>query len=515
LRIDSSTGGASVNLADGASFTLLSDIRNAQADTVTFGSGITSFGALGTQKVRIAYDPVLDDTSWVNASTLQNGIAIAASRPIAIVDASAAAGGTAAFQAAAGLAGQWGATYENALVRFSYVPRVQTSADGKEIQLTGIDILGTAPNAGGSVAPPASSSGGSPGTTTQPPLGGNTGPNTSAGNTSGPAVPTPVVPVVAPTAGTLAIAPSTGVLVAGDAVLAMSNLWQMDERAVSRRSEALRGDESPSGSTFWADTDGGSLKGDSSDGRAYRQSATSASAGMDWSTDFDRGRRTVGVVYTHTQSRADLQNGNADLRGNSVGLYGTWNAGNGLFADAVARVGRLRDSYTARAALGTTSGRYHTGAASVAVRAGRRFRSERGGYIEPQVQAAYGSVGRSAYSASNRVRIDVDSNHTFLGRAGVLFGKTFFLSTAVAGDVYARVSAVHTIGDRPNVTASLDGGSVPVTLPRRHATTGEAIAGARVAFAGRWSTFAEAGRMSRTDAMAGGWRVSAGFQVSF
>jgi outer membrane autotransporter protein len=515
LRIDSSTGGASVNLADGASFTLLSDIRNAQADTVTFGSGITSLGAQGTQKVRIAYDPVLDDTSWVNASTLQNGIAMAAARPIAIVDASAAAGGTAAFQAVAGLAGQWGATYENALVRFSYVPRVQKSADGKEILLTGIDILGAAPNAGGSIAPPASSGGGSPSPgTTALPSSGSASTGTQTGNASG-ATPTPVVPVVAPAAGTLAIAPSTGVLVAGDTALAMSNLWRIDERAVSRRSETLRMDNAPDGSTFWTDTDGGSWKGDGSDGRAYRQNVTSASAGMDWSTDFDRGRSTVGLLYTHAQSRADLQNGTADLRGNSVGFYGTWNADNGLFADAVTRVGRLSDSYTARAVPGMTSGRYHASAASVAVRTGRRFRSERGGYIEPQVQAAYGSVGRSAYSASNRVRVGVDSDHTFLARAGVLFGKTFFLSPAVAGDVYARVSAVHMVGDRPNVTASLDGGSVPVVLPMRHATTGEAIAGARVAFAGSWSTFAEAGRMSRTDAMAGGWHVSAGFQVSF
>ncbi|MFC5743603.1 autotransporter outer membrane beta-barrel domain-containing protein [Dyella tabacisoli] len=509
LRIDSTTGGASVNLADGASFTLLSDIRGGQADKVTLGSGIGSFVAQGTQKVRIAYDPVLDDTSWVNALTLQSGTTIAAARPIAIVDASAAASGTAAFQAAAGLAGQWSTAYENALVRFSYVPRVQTSADSKQILLTGIDILGAASNTGGSVPPPASSGGGSPSTTTMP-SSGNAGTGTQTGTTGGVTL-TPVVP----SAGTLAIAPSTGVLVAGDATLAMSNLWQIDERAISRRSDALRVDETPGGSTFWADVDGGNLKGDGSNGRTYRQSVTSASAGTEWNADFDYGRRTVGLIYTHMQSRADLQSGAADLRGNSVGLYGTWNAGNGMFVDAVARVGRLSDSYTARDVLGMASGRYHARAASVTVRTGRRFQGERGGYIEPQVQAAYGSIGRSAYSASNRVRVDVDSNRTFLTRAGVLLGKTFSLSPAVAGDVYARVSVVHTVGDRPDMTASLDGGSVPVVLPTRHATTGEAIAGVRMVFAGSWSAFAEAGRVSRTDAMAGGWLASAGFRVSF
>ncbi|WP_266157996.1 autotransporter outer membrane beta-barrel domain-containing protein [Dyella silvatica] len=509
LHIDSSTGGASVNLADGASFTLLSDIRHAQADKVILGSGIGSFATQGIQKVRIAYDPVLDDTSWVNALTLKNGTAIAAAQPIAIVDVSAAARGTAAFQAAAGLAGQWSTAYENALVRFSYVPRVQTSADSKQIWLTGIDILGAASNTGGSAPPPASSGSGSPGATA-PSSNGNTGTDTQTGSLGG-VTPTPIVP----SAGRLAIAPSTGVLVAGDAALAMSNLWQVDEHAISRRSEALRAGDTPGESTCWADVDGGHLKGDGSNGRSYRQNVASASAGTEWSADFDDGRRTVGLIYTHTQSRADLQNGAADLRGNAVGLYGIWNAAHGMFVDAVARVGRLSDSYTARDALGMASGSYHARAASVTVRTGQRFQGERGGYIEPQVQAAYGSIGRSAYSASNRVRVDVHSNSMFLARAGVLFGKTLFLSPALAGDVYARVSVVHMVGDRPDVTASLDGGSVPVVLPTRHATTGEAIAGMRIAIAESWSAFAEAGRVSRTDAMAGGWLASAGFRVSF
>ena len=502
LSVDSSTGGATVNLADGATFTLSSDIRHAQADGVSFGAGVSSFTAQGTQNVRIAYDPVLDDTSWVSAATLHGGTLIAAAQPIAVVDAGAAAGGTATFKRAAGVEGQWGATYENALVQFRYLPRVQVSGDGKQILLTGIDILGDGTNPSGGT-PPASGSGG----TGTPSTGAGTG--TSPGGTA--TVDTPPVPP----AGGAAIAPSTGVLVAGDAALAMGNLWQVDERAVSRRSEASRLDDRVADAAFWADADGGSLRGDGSEGRGYRQSATSTSAGVEWGVPFEGGHGAVGLAYTHAQSRADVQNGTVDLRGDSVGAYGTWTTNAGWFADAVARVGRLHDSYTSRDAFGMASGRYGARAASVSTRVGRRFAIGRGGYVEPQVQAAYGSIGPSSYTSSQRVRFDVAHNRTFQSRAGVLAGQSFGWPAGLTGDVYARVAVTRTVGNRPDVTASLDGGSLPVVLPTRHATTGEAAVGARIAMGGAWSAFAEAGRTSRTDVVAGGWRAAAGFRWNF
>jgi len=496
LSVDSSTGGATVNLTDGATFTLLSDIRNAQADRVNFGAGMTTFNATGTQKVRIAYDPVLDDASWVNAAALQNGTTIAAAQPIVIVDASAAAGGKAAFQATAGVAGQWSATYENALARFTYVPRVQVSGDGKQLLLTGIDIAGT-----GGPAPGGSTSGGS---TSGGTGNSGTGTGSNGGTDTGTGTATPP-----------AIAPSTGVLVAADAALAMANLWQPDERAIARRSEALRTDEAAVDATFWADADGSNLRGDGSADRTYRQSATSASAGVEWGVPFDGGHGAVGLLYTHAQSRATLQGGSADLRGDSMGAYGTWNTHDGWFADATARVGRLHDSYASRDSFGTAAGRYDTHAASVGVRAGRRFQLGGGAYIEPQVRAAYGTLGPSSYTASDRVRFEVGHNRTFQSRAGVLAGQTFTWTGGVGGDAYVRLGVAHTIGSRPDITASLDGGSLPVALPTRHDTVGEASAGVRLAFGHAWSAFAEAGRSSRTDVVAGGWRASAGFRWRF
>jgi outer membrane autotransporter protein len=512
LQIDSTTG-ASVSLSDGAQFTLLSDIRNAQADKVVFGSGIKSFSAQGTQAVRIAYDPVLEDTSWVNASAIQNGVAFAASSPIVIVDASSAASGAASFRAVQGLTSQWSTTYENALVRFSYVPEVSLSSDHKQILLTGIDILGNGTSASGSTGSTggSSSSGGTSGTTTGL-TGGTAGSTGSSAATS--------TPTTTPSSGTtpsvdpITITPSTGVLVAGDAALALSNIWQIDERAVSRRSESLRTEGSSADSAVWVDTDGGDFNGNSSDGRTYKQTATNASVGAEKQAEFDGGHSAAGLVYTHTQSHASLQDGKADLRGDSIGAYGSWSANQGLFADVTARIGQLRNSYNSADAFGTTAARYRAHAASVSARAGRRFQGANGGYIEPQVQAAYGSIGSSSYTADNGVRFNVNSNHTFLTRAGVLVGKTFFLSPLTTGDMYARVGMVHTVGNRPDITASLDGGSLPVMLPRRHATTGEAAVGGHVALAGRLSVFAEAGRTSRNDVVAGGWRASAGVRLS-
>jgi len=515
LQVDSTDGsGASVNLSDGAVFTLLSDVRHAQADKVVFGSGITSFTAQGAQAVRIAYDPVLDDASWVNANAIQKGVTIAASSPIVIVDASAAANGTASFLGVKGLTSQWSATYENALVSFSYVPQVSLSSSGKQILLTGIDILG---NGSGSTSSggTSASSGGSSGTT----AGSSTGTSSSSGGTgsssstgSGVAIADPGSPS---TGSAVAITPSTGVLAAGNAALALANIWQMEEPAVSRHSEALRTDDAATASGVWTDVGGGDFVGNSSEGGTYHQSATSASFGVERRSDFDEGRHVAGLIYTHTQSHAQFQSGTAALRGDSIGAYGTWVSNHGMFADVVARVGQLSDSHSSMDAFGTASGRYRTMAISTSMRVGQRFEGTHGGYIEPQLQAAYGSIGASHYTASDQVRFDVKQNHSLLTRAGVLAGKTFVLSSGVAGDVYARVSAIHTAGNQPNITASLDGGYVPVALPARNGTAGEAVAGVRVALGGKWNVFAEAGDTSRDGAIAGGWHAAAGVRMKF
>ena len=516
LQVDStSSNGASVSLSDGAVFTLLSDVRNGQADKVVFGGGIKAFTAQGTQNIRIAYDPVLDDTSWVNASAMQKGVTIAASSPIVIVDASAAANGTASFLGAAGLTSQWGTTYQNALVRYSYVPVVSLSADHKQILLTGIDILGSGGSSTTGTSTPSSS--GSSGTST-PPSGssGNGTASTGSGGTSTSSTPPPVASTGGiATQGNDAVTPSTGVLMAADAAFALANVWQIDDQAVSRRSESARLGQVSGASGAWMDTDTGDFTGQTGDGRSYRQRRTHVSIGAERLSEFDGEQNALGLVYTHTDSHASLQNGSADLRGDSIGVYDSWNSRHGVFADATVRVGQLRDSYTSTDAFGSTSGHYRPLAASVSARAGWRYRDEGGGYIEPQVQAAYGSIGSSSYVASDQVRFDVSRNRTFLTRAGVLIGQTFAPVASVTGDMYLRVSGVHTAGSRTDLTASLDGGSVPVSLPSRHGTAGEVAVGAHIAVAGRWSVFAEAGQVSKSDAVAGGWRASAGVRASF
>jgi outer membrane autotransporter protein len=511
LEINSTaSSGASVSLANGAVFTLLSNIRGGQADEVVFGSGITSFSAKGTQDIRIAYDPVLNSTSWVSSTALQKGVSIAASSPIVIVDASAAASGSAVFQSVAGVTSQWDTTYENALVRFSYVPQVSLSSNGKQILLTGIEIMGngTSTSSSGGTTTSSGSSGGS-GTTSTTSTSG------SSGTTSTVTGATATSSTVASTGSKVAITPATGVLVAADAVRAASNIWQVEEEAVSRRSESSRLGDPSSASGLWVDTEGGDFEGGSNDGRPYRQSETSTSIGAERQIDSGNGDATAGLVYTHTDSHATLQNGNATLSGDSLGAYGTWNFARGWFADTVARVGQLRDSYASVDSFGTAGGRYRARAASLSGRMGRRFQGARGFYIEPHVQAAYGSIGSSNYTASNNVRFAVNQNHTFLTRAGVLAGKTFVLSSVITGDVYARASAIHTVGGRPDITASLDGGSIPVVLPTRHGTAGEAVAGGRLALARKWSVFAEAGRTSRDNAVPGGWHAAAGVRVAF
>jgi outer membrane autotransporter protein len=298
-------------------------------------------------------------------------------------------------------------------------------------------------------------------------------------------------------------------------IRASANVWQQDDESIDRRSESLRLDDDADAPALWVDTNGGSFRGSAVDGQTYRQSETSVSIGADRHTSSDQGYSTTGIVYTRDQSHADLQNGSANMQGSSVGLYSTWVSNQGAFADVVARIGRLRNNYVSADAFSSAAGRYGSTSSSLSVRVGKRFRGARGEYIEPQVQAAYGSLGASSYSASNNVRFEVNGNHTFFSRAGILAGRTFSLATTVIGDVYARAAVIHTVGDRPDLTASLDGGSLPVVLPARHATVGELAAGGQIVLKGQWRAFAEVGSTSRADAVAGGWRASAGLRYNF
>ena len=480
LLIDSSTGDGAVALGDGARFMLLSDITGrsgtATADRIVFGSGIADFSAAGTQRIGIVYDPVLDDTSWVNDEALRDGATIPALVPIEIVDARAAGGGAAAFAAAAGLDGQWSGTFENALVQFTYTPQVALGGDGDTLVLHGIEIQGSG----------ASGGGGGDGD------GGDTGGGTDIG-----------------------IQPSETVLAAAEAVDSAVGLWTHGDSGARRHMQGLvRHRDGTHAGGVWARADGGRLTAEGAYGRRHRQDYTGMTAGADRRFALDSGANFTGFSLGRFRSDADHARGQGELTGTTLGLYSAWVADGGAYVLAGVETSSLENRYTARDSTGSDiHGRYETRAHRLHAEGGHPFRFARSWYVEPQIGLSLGTVDASDHATSNGVRITHDDYDVMFARLGVAVGRTLEGPT-LGGDLYLRVSARHDFGDDPRVAASRDGGGIVPEAADRTGTGSELAAGADLALGARSGLFFEASG-STGAGIERDWGARVGFRYSW
>ncbi|WP_255516279.1 autotransporter outer membrane beta-barrel domain-containing protein [Luteimonas suaedae] len=523
LVVDSSSG-ASATLEDGARFMLLSDITGisgtATADRIVFGSGIAAFSATGTQNVAIVYDPVLDDTSWVDATALRDGTTIEAAVPIDIVDASAAAGGDAAFSSVAGLDREWSNTFENALVRFAYAPQVALSDDGSKVVLTGIAIRGTDDGGGGDPVGGGDPGGGEDGggetgggeTGGGETGGGETGggEGTGGGNGDGGGSDTGD----GTGGGAVGIRPSETVLTAAEAVDSAVELWKLGESGALRRVQGLvrGGDADRAG--VWARIDGGRLTADSAYSRGHRQDYSGVSAGADRRFALGAGANFTGVSAGRIRSTADYAQGRGELTGTTVGLYSTWIADGGAYVLIGAETTSLENRYTARDSTGTDiAGRYRTRARRLHAEGGYPFRFAQSWYVEPQLGVSVGVVDGREHVTSNGVRVAHDDYDISFARAGVAVGRTL-QGPRLGGNAYVRASARHDFGDDPRIAASRDGGGIVPETADRTGTGGEFAAGADLAVGARTGLFFEASRTTGTRTERD-WGVRAGLRYSW
>jgi outer membrane autotransporter protein len=481
LIVDSSnTGtGGTVTLADGARFLLLSDITGkngtASADQIVFGSGIKNFSATGTQGVGIVYDPVLDDTSWVDAAAIRDGKSILATTAITVVDASAAASGSATFSAVTGLNREWSGTYENDLVKFVYSPLVALSADSKKIVLTGIAIHGS--GGAGSDGGSGEDGGGGTGDGGSGGDGGNGGDGGGGGTGGGTGNDTGIDIGGGDVAGIL---PSETVQTTADAADSIVNLWKISGQASLQRPRGQLGNTGSDQSNAWARVDAGELTAHTTYSRRYRQNYHGVTVGADRSFALGNASSSLGYSAGHVRSTAHYAQGRGELTATTLGLYGTWNADNGAYLLLGASASSLENRYSARDSQGRDiSGRYRTEAGQAYAEGGYPFKLGNGYYIEPQLGLAAGSVRGSRHTTANGVLIKQDKLDTSYARTGVAVGRTL-QGVRLQGNVYARASALHYLGDNLDITASKDGGSIAPDTADRKGTGGEFTLGADV-----------------------------------
>lgn len=151
----------------------------------------------------------------------------------------------------------------------------------------------------------------------------------------------------------------------------------------------------------------------------------------------------VGGALNYTEGDADLRYGDSDNYAFGASLYLAWLHDSGFYTDVVAKYGRLRNESDMRFTVGQHtydgSANYNANAYALSVEAGWKFDIYDTGFIEPQIQLAYGYIESTDFNFDSQYSVDNDSIDTLLGRIGVRAGLNY---PDNMGSVYLTVSGV-------------------------------------------------------------------------
>ncbi|WP_406236137.1 autotransporter outer membrane beta-barrel domain-containing protein [Isoptericola jiangsuensis] len=172
------------------------------------------------------------------------------------------------------------------------------------------------------------------------------------------------------------------------------------------------------------------------------------------------------------------------VKGEALGLYGTWRGGNGadpyagFYVDGSVQRAQFRNRVEG---IGLASERYDSRAWQGAVETGYAFRlgsaSNGGIYLEPQLQVGYSRWDDDRHTETNGTVVGTENADGLFGRAGLrLSGVTRWGNGAAEVQPYLAANWLHT---RAESQISMDDEVVDARIPR---SRGEFSAGASVKF---------------------------------
>lgn len=174
------------------------------------------------------------------------------------------------------------------------------------------------------------------------------------------------------------------------------------------------------------------------------------------------------------------------VKGEALGLYGTWHGGNGadpyagFYVDGSVQRAQFRNRVEG---IGLAGERYDSRAWQGAVETGYAFRlgsaSNGGIYLEPQLQVGYSRWDDYRHTETNGTVVGTENADGLFGRAGLrLSGVTRWGNGAAEVQPYLAANWLHT---RAESQISMDDEVVDARIPR---SRGEFSAGASVKFGG-------------------------------
>ena len=163
----------------------------------------------------------------------------------------------------------------------------------------------------------------------------------------------------------------------------------------------------------------------------------------------DRGDIYLGATFGYLKGSQDYKVGHGSVDSKSLGLYGTFTAPTGFYADILFKYGWMTNDFKVLDTVGAsvTGSDLNTNGASFSFEVGQRIyyknqKEKKGWYVEPQAQISHSYQDGGEFKASNGLRFDVDSQTSLLGRIGFLTGYEIKKGNHPI-NVYAKASYVH------------------------------------------------------------------------
>lgn len=180
-------------------------------------------------------------------------------------------------------------------------------------------------------------------------------------------------------------------------------------------------------------------------GVAYTQRQQGLSLGADIPLPIAGGQALVGGMVGYSQSDLDLQGGTSGkVDSYSVGLYGTWLADSGYYADGVVKFNRFQNSSAVRMSDDTrTGGDYNNHGVGVSLETGRRIKLGKTVTVTPFAQLSALKVQGDKYHLDNGMQASSKKADSVLGKVGAMLGQSLPLDTGGSVDYYVKAAMAH------------------------------------------------------------------------
>ena len=161
-----------------------------------------------------------------------------------------------------------------------------------------------------------------------------------------------------------------------------------------------------------------------------------------------KGDLYLGGMFGYSKGNLEYQTGHGSIDSKTLGIYGTYIAPSGFYADLALKYGWMKNDFKVLDTAGAlvTGENMSTDGLSASLEIGQKIHFNKGAkdgwYVEPQAQISMGHQSGGNFDASNGLRVDVDSYTSTLGRLGMNVGYEV-KSGKNPINVYAKASYVH------------------------------------------------------------------------